>query len=171
MISSWVTAMLFAMLLTVVPFTSVLRLLAQLPPAIALSHRRWPASANALVVSVVAAAIAVFVRTSYLGVPQPTARVAITFVIAVLVYAFGLVLLLRQFCGVYADYIITVKPPGLILRKTSYSTIENVERVSEIAGEARFRILTSRGTEVFLTLPARDGEAFYAQIRKKLDGG
>jgi hypothetical protein len=165
---AWVTAILFATVLTVVPFMSVLRLLAQLPRPLALSHARWPQWANALAMAVVVGVVAVFIRTSYLGSPQPAGRIAIAFVIAALVYAFGLSLLMRQFCGVYPDYVITVAAPGLIVRKTSYSTIENVEPAGEGPGEVRFRIVTARGA-VLLTLPAQHASTLYAQVRRKLN--
>ena len=173
MISPWVMALLFATLLTVIPFASVLRLLSQLPAALALSYRRLPPWGNALVVSVVTGVIALFIRIAYLpavGPPVPSFRVAIMFAIAVLVYAFGLVILLRQFCGVYPEYIVTVRALGLMLQKTSYRNITDVERVAENAGEVGFRVKTSRGTPVFLMLPLRHGETFYAQLRRKMNG-
>jgi hypothetical protein len=168
--SLWVTSVLFAVLLTVVPFFLVLRVLQRLPPPLATSYRRWPVAVNAGVIAVVTICIAVFIRMSSMGDRSPS-RVAGMFLIAVLVYAFGLVLLLRQYCGVYPDYIVTVGLIGLILQKTSYRNIQDVEHVVERGGETRFRIYTSHGGAVRLTLPTRYGATFYGQIRKKLDGG
>jgi hypothetical protein len=170
MMSPWVTAVLFASLLTVIPFTSVLRMLAQLPPAVVLSHRRLPAWANSLVISVVAGAVALFIRTAYLGT-EPRGPLAITFafLIALLVYAFGLALLLRQFCGVYPEFIVTSTAGGLVLKKTSYRKIDAIEQQSEVAGEVRFRIRTLTGAVVTLVVPARDKESIYRQIRKQQD--
>jgi hypothetical protein len=169
--SLWFTSLLLAALLTVVPFSFVLRMLQQLPPALATSYRRWPVALNALVVAVVTVCVAVFIRMSYLGDNRSAPSLAAMFLIAVLVYAFGLVLLFRQFCGVYSEYIITVGLLGLVLKKTSYRNIQDVEHAVERGGETRFRIYTSRGGAVRLTLPTQHGATFYGQIRKKLNDG
>src|SRR5688572_18902686 len=168
--SSWFTSLSFAILMTVIPLTFVLRLLAQLPPVLAGSHRRWPMWTNSLVIAAVTACVAIFVRTVHLGDSQAPLRIAGTFIIVALVYAFGIVLILRQFCGVYPDYIVTVSRGGLSLRKTSYRNIEDVQHVVEKGGEIPFRIHRSDGNPVVLTLPARHGATFYGHLRKKLDG-
>jgi hypothetical protein len=169
LMSLWFTSLSLAVLMTVIPFSFVLRLLQQLPPPLALSYRRWPMALNAVVVAVVTVSVSVFIRVTYLGGGRSVPRVLAMFLVAGLVYAFGLVLMLRQFCGVYSDYIVTVGRMGLVLQKTSYRNIEDVEHAVEGGGETRFRVHTSRGNTVNLTLPTRYGATFYAQIRKKLN--
>ena len=169
--SSWFTSLLFAILMTVIPFTFVLRILSQLPAALAGSHRRWPMALNSLVIAVVTMCVAVFVRATAPANSQLTLKIGASFLIVALVYAFGLVLILRQYCGVYPDYIVTVSWIGLGLRKTSYRNIEDVEHVVETGGEIRFRIHRSGGSPVILTLPAQHGATFYGHLRKKLNGG
>ena len=82
-------------------------------------------------------------------------------------YAFGLVLVLRQFCGVYEDFIITVAVAGLALRKTSYSNILKAEKEDKDGGETQILIETSRGSLVKLILPTKDADRFYNHVRKK----
>ena len=96
--------------------------------------------------------------------------VLIEFIIAAGIYGFGLVLLLRQFCGVYEDFIITVGAAGLLLWKTSYTNIAKAETRDGGGGEKEIRIETARGGLLSLTLRAGDVERFYAQVRKKHSG-
>jgi hypothetical protein len=96
-------------------------------------------------------------------------KIAAGFLLTALIYAFALVLLFRQFCGVYPDFVITVGTAGLGLQKTSYRNIENVQHEAASPSETRFRIDTSRGGSVSLTLPTRLGAIFYDQLRKKLN--
>jgi len=83
------------------------------------------------------------------------------------VYGFGLVLVLRQFCGVYEDFIVTVVAAGLALRKTSYTNIVKAEGEDKDGGETQVLIETSRGSLVKLILPTRDADRFYTHVRKK----
>src|SRR5207344_125007 len=86
--------------------------------------------------------------------------VIVEFLIQAVIYGFGLALLLRQFCGVYEDFIITVVAAGLALRKTSYSNIVKAEGEDLDSGETRILIETSRGSLVELILPTRDADRF-----------
>jgi hypothetical protein len=86
------------------------------------------------------------------------------------IYGFGLALLLRQFCGVYEDFIITVGAAGLLLWKTSYTNITNADGRDSGGGETVIRIETARGGVLWLTLPSHQVDRFYAQVRKKHAG-
>jgi len=160
------TAVFLGILVTVIPFSFLLRLLQQLPKALVQSHKRWPLVANSLVTAVVTAAVALFLHRasdSSHGISQ----VAIEFLIAGVVYGFGLVLVLRQFCGVYEEFIITVAIAGLALRKTSYANIVKADGEHRDGGETRILIETSRGSRVTLIVPTRDVDRFYGHVRKK----
>jgi hypothetical protein len=160
------TAMFIGVLITVIPFSFLLRLLQHLPRALVQSHKRWPVVLNGVVIAVVTAAISLFLDRATDRTHAIT-QIGIEFLIASVVYGFGLVLVLRQFCGVYEDFIITVVFGGLALKKTSYANIVKAEGQDLDGGETRILIETSRGTHLKLMLPTRDAERFYTHIRKK----
>jgi hypothetical protein len=90
------------------------------------------------------------------------------FVIAALAYIFGLVLILRQFCGVYPEYIVTTGRTGISIRKTVYRNITDVEEVSRQRGEACLRVITSYGSAIRFTLPTRSVSIFYERLKPQL---
>jgi fucose 4-O-acetylase-like acetyltransferase len=160
------TALFMGILVTVIPFSFLLRLLQQLPKALVQSHKRWPLIFNGLVTAGVTSVVTLFLHRAAdrsHGLPQ----VALEFLIAAVVYAFGLVLVLRQFCGVYEEFIITVIAAGLALRKTSYANIVKAEGEDKDGGETQILIETSRGILVKLIIPTRDADRFYTHVRKK----
>jgi hypothetical protein len=120
--ASGASAIAVGILITVLPFSFLLRLLQHLPPAIILSHRRWPLGVNVLLTATVATACAWFFDRALRGT-QGATLISFEFLVAAAAYGFGLVLLLRQFCGAYEHFVITVGTGGLVLRKTSYSNI------------------------------------------------
>lgn len=160
------TALFLGILVTVIPFSFLLRLLQQLPRALVQANSRWPLMLNGLVTAGVTAAVTLFLHRAADRTRDP-AQVALEFLIAAVVYAFGLVLVLRQFCGVYEEFIITVVAAGLALRKTSYTNIVKVEGEDGENGETQVVIETSRGSLVKLILPTRDVDRFYTHVRKK----
>jgi hypothetical protein len=160
------TALFIGILVTVIPFSFLLRLLQQLPPALVQSHRRWPLILNGLVIAVVTAVVSLFLHRAA-DRAQTLERLGLEFLIASVVYGFGLVLLLRQFCGVYEDYIITVVMAGLALKKTSYANIIKAEGHDRDGGETEIVIETSRGQVIRLILPTRNLDRFYKHVRKK----
>jgi len=160
------TALFLGILVTVIPFSFLLRLLQQLPRALVQSHKRWPLVVNGLITAGVTAAVTLFLHRAADRTHSPF-QVALEFVIAGVVYAFGLVLVLRQFCGVYEDFIITVVAAGLALRKTSYANIVKAEGEEGDSGETQVLIQTSSGSLVKLILPTRDVDRFYTHVRKK----
>jgi len=160
------TALFVGVLVTVLPFSFLLRLLQHLPAALVQSHRRWPLLVNGLIIAGVTTVIALFLHRAA-DRSHGLLQVAIEFFIAIVVYGFGLVLVLRQFCGVYEEFIITVVFAGLALRKTSYANMVKVEGEDKNSGETEIVIETSKGTRLSLILPTPAVERFYTHVRKK----
>jgi hypothetical protein len=162
-------ALVFGIFVSAIPFSFLLWVLYRLPAALVSSHRRWPIILNCLMMTAVAASTALFLQRAAVR-PYDLKGLALEFIIATVVYGFGLVLLLRQFCGVYEDYIITVGMAGLVLWKTSYTNIVKAETRDSGGGEREIVIETARGGLLRLTLPANGVDRFYAQVRKKHAG-
>jgi len=162
-------AWVLGILISVVPFSFLLWLLYRLPKPIVASHRRWPLLVNCLLMTVVASSTTVFLVRAASAI-HGLSGVIVEFLIQAAIYGFGLALLLRQFCGVYEDFIITVGAAGLLLWKTSYTNIAKADSRQSGGGEAGIRIETARGGVLWLTLPANQVERFYAQVRKKHAG-
>lgn len=161
-----VTSLVFAVLVVTIPFTLVLKVLLQLPRPLALSHRRWPLPLNFALIALITALVTIFIRGVYYGSRVSPAEPAAEFLIVALAYGFGLVLLLRQFGGVYPDFIVTTGQTGFGLRKTTYRNIRKVEKAGEGGGETRFRVETAREITVLFSLPTRYVSIFYDQMRK-----
>jgi hypothetical protein len=159
----------FAFLVVVIPYTFLFKILLQLPKPVALSHGKWPLGANIAVIAVVTAWVTVFIHGAYYhrGFANPTA-VLMEFMISVVVYAFGLVLLLRQFAGLYPEFFVTTGRSGLALRKTAYRNVTQIQQVSRAAGEAHLRVETSYGLVVGLTLPTRYVPMLYERVKPPL---
>jgi hypothetical protein len=168
-VPSWISAVVVAFLVVVIPYTLLFKILLQLPKPLGLSHKRWPVSANVVLISVITAVITVFVHHVYYrrGFAEPPA-VAMEFVIAALIYAFGLVLLLRQFAGLYPDFFVTTGRSGLALRKTAYRNVIQIQELGRASGEARLRVQTSYGLTVALTLPTRYVPMLYERVKPPL---
>jgi hypothetical protein len=164
---SWLSAAIFAILVVLFPYVVIFRILLQLPKAIALSHRRWSVAINIAIIFGITAWIAVFIHSAYYRRADPY-LVLMQFVIAALAYVFGLVLILRQFGGLYPEFFITTGRSGLALRKTAYRNVINIEEVARVYGESRLRVETSYGTVVPLTLPARDVASLYERVKPPL---
>jgi hypothetical protein len=165
---AWLSALVVAILVVVIPFTLVIKLMLQLPRAVILSHRRWPLPVNFGIVAAITAYTTIFIRSTYYGRGNSPAAILMEFVIAGLAYVFGLVLLLRQFSGLYPDYIITNGRTGLSMRKTAYRNIINVEELGSGHGEVQLRITTQRGFVCSMTLPARSVKALYDRVKPQL---
>ena len=71
---------------------------------------------NYILIGTITAYVTIFIRTAYYVRGADPAAVLMEFVIAALAYIFGLVLSLRQFAGVYPEYIVTTGRTGLSLR-------------------------------------------------------
>jgi len=164
---SWVSAAIFAILVVLFPYMVILRILLQLPKPIALSHRRWTIAVNIAVIFAITALIAVYIHSAYYRRVDPY-LVLMQFVIAALAYAFGLVLILRQFGGLYPGFFIPPGRSGRARRKTACRNVINIEEVARVYGESRLRIETSYGTVVQLTLPARDVPSLYERVKPPL---
>ena len=165
---SWISAFLFAVLVVTIPYTLMLKIMLALPKPVALSHRRWPLGLNVAVTGAVTTYTTVFIRTVYYGRSPNSAALLLEFVIAALAYVFGLVLILRQFAGVYPEYIVTTGWTGLSVRKTAYTNIVDVREAARTGDEADLRIETSHGLVLPFTLPTRYLAAFYERIKPQL---
>jgi hypothetical protein len=162
---NWLASLLFALLVVTIPFTLILRIMLQLPKALALSHRRWPYVVNIGVIAVITAYVTIFIRAVYYSRNQNNAALLMEFVIAALAYVFGLVMILRQFSGVYPDYIVSTGRTGLSLRKTVYRNIKDVEEIARNRQEVQLQIITSAGAAIHFTLPTRDVRIFYERLK------
>jgi hypothetical protein len=165
---NWLSSLIFAILVVVMPFSLILKLMLQLPKPVALSHRRWPVPLNFGVIAAITAYTTIFIRSAYYGRVTNPPAVLMEFVIAALAYIFGLVLLLRQFSGLYPEYIITTGRTGLSIRKTSYRNITNIIEVARNYGESRLRIETRYGTVHSFTLPVGSLQALYDRVKPQL---
>ena len=168
MMPPWIASLLFALLVVGVPFTSILKILLQLPKPLALSYRKWPMPLNVGLIGIIVAEVAAFISFAYYGGESDPVASLMEFLIAAVSYIFGVVLLLRQFAGVYPEFIVTTGWTGLTIRKIAYRSITNVEQVSESHGESRMRIRTSYGTSPAFTLPARHVSIFHNQLRSRI---
>ena len=166
---SWISSVVFAFLVVVIPYTFLFKILLQLPKAVALSHKRWPLAANIGLIAAVATWVTIFIHGAYYhrGFTNPPV-ILMEFVIAALVYALGLVMLLRQFAGLYPEFFVTTGSSGLSLRKTAYRNVIHIDELSRASGEARLRIETSYGLVVGLTLPIQYVPMLYERVKLPL---
>jgi hypothetical protein len=111
----------------------------------------------------------VFIHGAYYhrGFSNP-ALVLMEFLITALLYAFGLVLILRQFAGLYPDFFVTTGRSGLSLRKTAYRNVTRIEEVGAGSGESHLRIETNYGLIVPLTLPTKHVAKLYERVKPPL---
>jgi hypothetical protein len=164
----WVSAAMFAIIVVFFPYTLIWRILQQLPKPVALSYRRWPIGVNLAVIAVVTAGVMVFIHGAYYRRFSDPFLILMQFIIAALAYAFGLVLILRQFAGLYPEFFVTTGRSGLALRKTAYRNVIHIEEVGRGHGESHLRVKTSYGLTVALTLPARHVASLYERVKPPL---
>jgi hypothetical protein len=164
----WVSSLLFAVLVVTIPYVLMLKIMLGLPKPVALSHRRWPLGLNVAVIGAVTAYTTIFIQRVYYGRSSNSAALLMEFVIAALSYVFGLALILRQFAGVYPEYIVTTGWTGLSVRKTVYRNIVDIREARRTHGEAHLRIETSHGLVLPFTLPIRHLGTFYERMKPQL---
>lgn len=143
----------------------ILRILMQLPKAQALSHRRWPAVLNLMIIGAITCYVAVFIRNTYYVRPRSPLPVFLEFVIAAVAYGFGLALILRQFSGIYPEFLVTTGTAGLGVRKIAYRNIEDVEEVWRGGGETRLRIHTIYGSSFLFSVPTRSVPVLHENLK------
>ena len=168
---AWGTSLLFAVLVAAVPFTLFMKVLLQLPRALASSHRRWPLALNYGLVAAITSFTTFFIHRGYYDGHRAPAEIAAGCLIAAVVFGFALALLQRQFCGVYPEFIITAGHFGFGLVKTRYRNMQDVEMVAEHGGETELRIETAHGRVLTFSLPTRYVSIFFDQIQKKHQDG
>ena len=164
----WVSSAIFAILVVWAPYTLIFRILLQLPKPVALSQRRWPLGLNLAVITAVTVWVTVFIHTAYYRHFVHPLVILMEFVIAAVAYAFGLVLILRQFSGLYPDFFVTTGRSGLALRKTAYRNVMKIEEVSRAHGETHLRVETTYGLTIPLTLPTRFVPSLYERVKPPL---
>lgn len=152
--ATWIIPLLLAGIFVGIPFMTVMRMLSQLPKPRVLCHKRWSQTTNSGVVATVGFYVTLFIRDSYYVGDHTPVQIGAGFLIAALVYTFGLVLILRQYSGLYPEYLVTTGRTGLGLRKVAYRRIQNVERLSQGQGETRLLLETNDGSAFPFTLPA-----------------
>ena len=86
--------------------------------------------------------------------------------IAGIAYVFGMVLLIRQFAGLYPEYFVTTGRTGLGVRKAVYSNVVDVKTVAESHGETRLKIEMSSGEFLPLELPTTNLFRLYEVIER-----
>ncbi len=151
----WINALLFSTLVVTIPFAMILRILSQLPKALALSNTKWPNAVNAVIIMLITAYVAMFIRSTYYIRSSPPSSMVMLFIIAAIAYGFGLTLILRQYAGIYPEYLVAVGAAGLGIRKIAYRNIDGVEEIWHGRGETRLRIHTIHGNRFPFTLPTR----------------
>jgi hypothetical protein len=77
-------------------------------------------------------------------------------------------MLLRQFAGLYPEFLVTTGSSGLSLRKTAYRNVIHIHELSRVSGEARLQIETSYGLVIALTLPTRYVPMLYERVKPPL---
>jgi hypothetical protein len=165
---SWVSSTVFAILVVIFPYSLIFKILLQLPKPVALSHRRWSGIVNVIIIGAITAWIAVFIHAAYYRRSGDPFVVLLEFVIAALAYAFGLVLMLRQFAGLYPEFFVTTGRSGLALRKTAYRNVVKIDEVARGYGESHLRVETSYGLVVPLTLPTKHVPSLYERVKPQL---
>jgi len=165
---AWPSSLLFAVLVVTIPYTLILKILLRLPKPIALSHRRWPMPLTIAVIGGITAYATIFIRSAYYSRSRTPSAVLMEFIIAALVYAFGLVLILRQFSGLYPEFFVTTGRAGLSLRKTAYRNVIGIEEVARGYGESHLHVETNYGLVVRLTLPTNHVSSLYERVKPPL---
>jgi hypothetical protein len=165
---SWVSSTVFAILVVIFPYSLIFKILLQLPKPIALSHRRWAGAVNITIIGAITAWVAVFIHAAYYRRSADPFLVLMEFVIAALAYAFGLVLMLRQFAVLYPEFFVTTGRSGLALRKTAYRNVVKIEEVARGYGESHLRVETSYGLVLALTLPTKHVPSLYERVKPQL---
>ena len=163
--SPWITALLIAVLLATVPLTWIFRILWDLPPPLLLSHSRWPSWVNFALIGAITANVTVFVQGVYYGGTREPLALALQFVIAVVIYFFGFVLIVRQFAGLYPEYFVTTGRTGLSIRKALYRNVVDIDEMNVSGGETRLRLHMQTGESLHLALPTRHLSVLHAAIK------
>jgi hypothetical protein len=165
---AWPSSLLFAVLVVIIPYTLILKILLQLPKPVALSHRRWPLWGTIAVIGAITAYTTVFIRSAYYSRAHAPSALLFEFIIVALAYTFGLVLILRQFAGLYPEFLVTTGRSGLSLRKTAYRNVVNIQEIRRAHGESQLRVETGYGLIVNLTLPTRHVPSLYERVKPQL---
>ena len=154
----WVAASSIAVLVATVPLCWVYRVFQDLPPPLALFHRRWPLWANLLIIGAATASTTVLIRRIYYdAAPAADPRVeGLRLVIAALIYVLAFVLLIRQYVGLYPEYFVAAGRGGFTVRKRLYRNVVGLKKVGESHGETEVRLRLKGRGQATLHVPNRD---------------
>ena len=133
-----------------------------------LSHRRWPFQVNLVIVIVSTASTAVFIRRLYYSdaMSVDPAVDGLRFAIAAVVYILAFVLLIRQYVGLYPEYLVASGKGGFTLRKRLYQNIVRVEEARTSGHETEVLFYFQNRERLRLTLPDRGVPLVYELIEK-----
>ena len=165
MMPPWVSSLLFSVLVSTVPMSWVLRMFMNLPAPLAVSHTRWPTWVNVLIIGFVTTVVTFFVNDVYYGSLIEPSVVGAKFLMTSLLYGFAFTLLLRQFKGLYPEYLITVGRTGLSITKTVYRNITKVEVVKKSRGELTVVVELQNGDSRSIELPKEYLSVFHDRIK------
>lgn len=163
--TKWIAALSVASLAAAVPLIWILRILYSLPAPMVLSHRQWPIWMNVSLIGGITVPVMLFIRKAYFMRSVEPLEIGIHFVAVSLIYLFGLVLLLRQFVGLYPDYLVSAGRMGLAIRKSVYQKIVNVQIYREGRRETSLNIRLENGERVRIDLPGDHLPVLYDRIR------
>jgi hypothetical protein len=161
----WLNSLLFAILIVTIPFTMILRILTQLPKPIALANKKWPAALNLVLIGLITAYVTIFIRSTYYVRGGSAITNLLQFVIASLAYGLGLVLILRQFTGLYPEFLVTTGTAGLGIRRLAYRNVTDIEEVWRSSSETRLRIQTIHDTQFLITLPTHQVSVLHERLK------
>ena len=163
--SGWAQSFSLAILVATMPLTFVYSIFQNLPTPLLLAHGRWPLWVNAAIIAAVTLDSAVFIREALGSAGADLVGLGLAFLIAALIYAFGFVLLVRQYAGLYPEYFVTTGRSGFSVRKGLYRNVVDIERDRESGEETRLRIRMRAGESLHLSLPTRDLGVFFEAIK------
>lgn len=161
----WITALSLACFVATIPLLWVLRVLRELPEPLVGSHTRWPVWANVLLIGALTLYVAFFIRGVYAGGPREPMAFVFQFLIAVVIYFFGFVLLTRQFEGLYPEYFVTMGRTGFGMRKALYRNVVDVEEVNASGPDTELRMHMRTGEKLQLCIPTHHLPTLYETIR------
>jgi hypothetical protein len=82
------------------------------------------------------------------------------------VYVFGMVLIVRQFAGLYPEYFVTTGRSGLAIRKAVYSNVAGVDTLRASETETVLGVRMESGERLDLILPTDRVSVLYESIQR-----
>jgi hypothetical protein len=163
----WVAASSIAVLVTTVPLCWVYRVLQGLPAPLVPAHPRWSVRVNLFLIGGATGSTAFFIRHIYYvdAVPDPAAG-ALRLAIAALVYILAFVLLIRQYTGLYPEYLVAAGPGGFTVRRRLYANVVRIEERDEAGGYTQVVLFLKNREKLRLSIPGEGVPLLYTLIEK-----